>query len=124
MNEDKTIEAYSDRVVLRRVDIEYKVGSLFVGELEKDSEVMYAQAVAVGEGKQIDTLGVIPMKTKIGDIVVVNARIPLRVNIRGLDYYVVNESNILFKYTDKQAVLKDFKKEGYEYDASGTKILN
>lgn len=126
INEEKQTQfPYSDRVVVRKIDVEVKSkGGIILGEIEKDAETMYGKVVSVGEGKTLDGVGLIPIKTKVGDVVVMRANAPIKINIKGKFYYVINESNILLKLVDNEIQEKEFVKEGYEFDASGAKILN
>jgi len=115
---------YSDRVVVRKIDVEYKSkGGIILGEIEKDAETMFGRVIAVGRGKWLES-GIVPMETEVGDIVVMVANAPRKINIKGEYFYIINESNLLEKIVDSDLVEKEFKTEGYEFEASGTKILN
>jgi len=115
---------YSDKIVVRKIDVEYKSeGGIILGEIEKDAETMFGKVIAVGRGKWLEN-GLVPMETEVGDIVVMVANTPRRINIKGEYFYIINESNLLEKIVDPDLVEKEFKTEGYEFDAANVKILN
>lgn len=92
------MEAYSDRVVIKRIDLEFKRASgIILGEIESERETLYGKVIEVGPGKQVDTAGAIPMKTKVGDIIVCAVRAPIKINVKGEEYFYLRESDIVMK---------------------------
>lgn len=53
------------------------------------------EVIAVGEGKTTDCGEVIPMRVKIGDVVLFSKYGPDEVKIDGVEYYILREDNIL-----------------------------
>lgn len=123
---DLRMEPYGDRVIVRQIEVEFKTaGGLFLAEIEKDRETMFGRVVYVGDGKYVDGIGLVEPKSKIGDIVVMRFNAPIRVNVKGRYYHVINESNILFRLWDEDAVEKEFKTEGMEITVQGNaRVLN
>lgn len=117
MQEELKLEPYHDRVIVKRIDLEVKsAGGIILGEMEKDREIGYGVALAVGEGKRLDTEGLIPTKTNVGDIVAFVERIPLRVSFKGAFYHTLRESDILFRVYDNDVTEKEYQTEGGEYE--------
>ena len=122
--EKQTMFPYSDRVIVRQIEVEFKSkGGILLGEIENDRETMYGKVVAVGEGKEIDGK-LIAIKTNVGDIVVMRANAPLRINIKVMDYYTINESNLQMKLVDEEIIEKEFKTEGYDLTVNNARILS
>lgn len=116
-----------DRIIIKKIDVEFKTkGGLFLGEIEKERETAYCKVIAVGPGKQVDGAGRIPMTVKVGDVIICNERIPTKINIAGEVLHVLRESDvmeILEEEYDGELSEKEYKTEGYEFDASGAKLI-
>lgn len=117
-----------DRIIFRKIDLDFKSrGGLFLGEIEKERETVYGKVVAVGPGKQVDSAGIIPVTTEVGDIIVCSERIPTKLNIGGELLHVIRESDVMDRLVeehDGELSEREFRTEGHEFDASGAKILN
>lgn len=110
-SEPFNLEPYSDRVILRKVVIETRSsGGIILSENEDEDnrDVEYGEVLAVGEGKWLDKVGPIPMKTKVGDLIAFNGRMPLRFHYRGEYLFTLRESDILFNNRDKDVTRKNF----------------
>jgi chaperonin GroES len=123
------IKPYSDRVIVKKIDLEAKsAGGIILGEVEKDRETVYGQVVKVGDGKQIDTLGKIPMYTKVNDIVAFSdSQLIKRFSYFGEFYYHIRESDLIFKIEDEDLPrfnIKVYQTEGYEFDKNVIKTIN
>src|ERR1019366_8006129 len=98
---------YSDRLVCRKIDVEVKTkGGILLGEIERDAETMIGKVVAVGRGKWTEK-GLVPMETKVGDVVIMTVRAPIRINIKGENFYVINEINLLINLKDPEIQEKE-----------------
>lgn len=121
-------DAYHDRVIIKKIDLEFKTkGGLFLGEIEKERETCFGRVVAVGKGKQVDSQGIIPTISKIGDIVVCNERIPIKMNIAGELLYFLRESDVIMRLEEEYKGEWEevgHKTEGYEFAENGVKVLN
>lgn len=53
------------------------------------------EVIAVGEGKQNEDGKIIPLKIKVGDMVIFSKYSPDEIKIDDEEYYIISESNIL-----------------------------
>lgn len=123
------IEVYADRIIIKKIDIELRTeGGIILGsEVEKERETAFGRVLAVGEGKVIDNTGALPIKTKKGDVIAFNERIPRRFIYLGEQYYILRETDVDFKIGPddlKEVVEKPYELEGYEYDKGVKRVLN
>ena len=83
-----------DRVLIRRLKEEEKVGSLFIPEVGKEKP---AQGVilAVGAGRKPDSGGTIPLDVVVGDKVLFGKYAGNEVEIDGEKLVILSESEIL-----------------------------
>ncbi len=83
-----------DRVVIRRLKEEEKVGSLFIPEVGKEKP---AQGVilAVGAGRKPDSGGTIPLDVVVGDKVLFGKYAGNEVEIDGEKLVILSESEIM-----------------------------
>lgn len=105
------LEAYSDRVIVKKILLEAKSkGGIILSsqETDEDRDVAWGRALYVGEGKVIDNTGPLPMKTKVGDIVAFNERMPMRFHYKGEYFYILRETDILLRNKDEDVVEKPF----------------
>lgn len=105
------LEPYSDRILVKKILIEAKSQGgiiLSVNEAEDEKDLSWGRVLSVGEGKQVDTLGKLPMKTKIGDIIAFNTRIPTRFHYKGEYLYILRETDVLLNNKDEDIVEKPY----------------
>lgn len=127
MNIEKlSVEVLHDKIVIRRVEVEQRTkGGLILGqEVEKERETGFGQVVAVGEGKQVDGTGVIPTKSKVGDIVTFLERIPRRVQYKGEVFYILRESDVDFIVRDEDVHIGKYETTSDEEHYSKGQPLN
>lgn len=100
-----------DRILVKRVNIEVKSkGGILLGEIESERDVCYGIVVETGEGKQIDTLGKIPLTVVKGDLVAFNDSIAKRINYKE-EFFMVRESDVYCIIKDNDINITDFQTE-------------
>jgi chaperonin GroES len=119
------LEALHDKLIIRKIALEKKTaGGLILGsEIEKERETAFGRVLFAGEGKQIDGTGLIPTKTKVGDIIAFNEKMPRRVTYLGEQMYIIRESDVDFIVRDENINEKPYELEGYEFDKGIAKKL-
>jgi chaperonin GroES len=88
------IKPLYDKIVVKEIEKkEEKLGSLYIPDSakEKSSE---GEVIAVGEGLRFEDK-ILPLKVKVGDIVIYDAYSVTPIKIDGIEYLVLKEQNIL-----------------------------
>lgn len=119
------LEALHDKLIIKKIDLEIKTetGIILGSEIEKDRETGYGRVLFAGQGKQVDGTGLIPIKSKIGDIIAFNEKMPRRVTYLGTQMYIIRESDVDFIVRDENITEKPYTLEGYEFDNTIAKKL-
>lgn len=98
MAEQFGLEPYSDRIIVKQIEIEQKTaGGIILATPEPLQEQYFGVAVAVGEGKRLENGEPLAMKTKVGDTISFNPRIGVPLKYEGQDYLLIRESEIYYK---------------------------
>jgi chaperonin GroES len=87
-----------DRIVTIKITPEQKSkGGLILvqSEVDQNRDTCYGKVLHVGDGKQVDGTGKLPMTVKVDDIIVFNERIPLKFPHNGIEYLILRESDVL-----------------------------
>lgn len=82
-----------DNVLVRAIDIE-EVGGI-VRPQQYDDKPEIGEVVKIGEGRIFDNGTIIPLKVKIGQIVIFNRYSTTKLNSDGIDWYVLREEDIV-----------------------------
>lgn len=97
-----TIKPTSDRVLVRPLEAEKKVGGIFISTPAKSE---YAEVVAVGPGRRSENGCLVPMPVKVGDIIVLPTYGGLEITRDGVTYQLLHEAAI-------EAIVINFSTEG------------
>lgn len=85
----------NDRVLVKPIeDEEIQYGNIIVPDMGKEKPEM-GEVVAVGDGRMSEFGKFIPVNSRVGDIVIVPKIGSIRVTIKGEEYYVVQDREIL-----------------------------
>ncbi len=85
----------SDRVLVKRVDVEEKTaGGLFIPETAKEKPSR-AEIIAVGPGKVLDNGTRVALEVKVGDIVLFGKYAGSEIKLDGVEHLVMREEDIL-----------------------------
>jgi chaperonin GroES len=83
-----------DRVMVRRLEAETKVGGIIVPDTAKEKP-QRAEVVAVGSGRVLENGMRVPLTLKAGDRVLVGKWSGTEVKIDGTEYLILKEDEIL-----------------------------
>lgn len=87
-----------DRIVFKKIDIERKSKGgiiLNASEVGEEVDVAYGKILYIGEGKYAPETGeLVPMRGKIGDIIVFNPRMPVKW-MYGQETWIIRDSDVL-----------------------------
>ncbi len=85
----------NDRVLVKPIeDEELQYGNIIVPDMGKEKPEM-AEVIAVGTGRMSEFGTFIPTTSRVGDIVIVPKIGTIRVTVKGEEYYVVQDREIL-----------------------------
>jgi chaperonin GroES len=91
----KTLIPQNDRVLVKPVDEgEQMYGNIVIPDMGKEKPEM-GEVVAIGPGRTSEFGHYIPVKAKVGDIVLVPKIGTLRIDFEGDEYYIVQDKEIL-----------------------------
>lgn len=90
----RIIEPLRDRIVVQRIEVEEKVGTLYVPDQAQEKQ-QEADVLAVGDGKVADNGERVPMRVHVGDRVLFGRFGGLEIKVDGRDYTVLREDEIL-----------------------------
>jgi chaperonin GroES len=88
------VRPLGDRILIRRVDAEEKIGSIIVPEKARDKPLV-ANVIAVGAGIRLESGTLIPLEVKPGDQVYIAKYSGTEVKIDGIDHLIITESEVL-----------------------------
>lgn len=95
------VKPFGDYVAVKKMEATDKVGELFV--VKTTSKVATGEVVAVGDGKVSDHTGVeIPMKVKVGDIVLYQTFSGLEFDYDGKQYFLLRQHEIVASDTKEK----------------------
>ena len=93
-----TIQPLSDRVLVRRIDVDTKSpAGIIIPDTAQKEKSKKGVVIAVGPGKYSDEGNIVPMTVKVGAKVYFNAGWDNEVKVEGdeSEYFLVHESDIL-----------------------------
>ena len=95
-----------DRVVLTRIDAEEKTtGGIIIPDTAKEKP-QEGRVVAIGPGGRDENGKLIPIDVKVGDRVLFGKWSGTEVKIDGVEYLIMNESDIMGVLTEAEAKKK------------------
>ena len=89
------VKPLRDRVLVRRLEeAEQKVGGIIIPDTAKEKP-QQGEAIAVGNGRVLDTGKRMPLEIKAGDRVLLGKWSGSEVKLDGIEYLIVKEDEIL-----------------------------
>ena len=88
------IKPLADRVIIKPLEQEAKVGSIFIPDTAKEKP-QEGKIIAAGPGKASDKGEIVAMEVKVGDKVLYGKYSGTEVTIDGEDYLIMRESDVL-----------------------------
>ena len=91
----KLLKPSNDRVLIKPIDEgEQTYGSIVIPDMGKEKPEM-GEVIAVGQGRMSEFGQFIPVKHKVGDIVLVPKIGTLRIDFEGEEFYIAQDREIL-----------------------------
>lgn len=91
----KTLTPSNDRILIRPIDEgEQTYGSIVIPDMGKEKPEM-GEIIAVGQGRMSEFGHFIPVKHKVGQIVLVPKIGTLRIDFEGEEYFIAQDKEIL-----------------------------
>jgi len=91
----KTLLPSNDRILIRPIDeVEQTYGNIVIPDMGKEKPEM-GEIIATGQGRLSEYGNFIPVKHKIGQIVLVPKIGTLRIDFEGEEYYIAQDREIL-----------------------------
>lgn len=91
----KTLTPSNDRILIKPIDEgEQTYGSIVIPDLGKEKPEM-GEIIAVGQGRMSEFGHFIPVKHKVGQVVLVPKIGTLRIDFEGDEYYIAQDKEIL-----------------------------
>ena len=91
----KTLTPSNDRILIRPIDEgEQTYGSIVIPDMGKEKPEM-GEVIAVGQGRMSEFGHFIPVKHKVGQIVLVPKIGTLRIDFEGEEFYIAQDREIL-----------------------------
>ena len=91
----KSLKPSNDRLLLKPIDEGVQTyGSIVIPDMGKEKPEM-GEVIAVGQGRMSEFGHFIPVKHKVGDIVLVPKIGTLRIDFEGEEYYIAQDKEIL-----------------------------
>jgi chaperonin GroES len=91
----KTLTPSNDRVLIKPIDEgEQTYGSIVIPDMGKEKPEM-GEIIAVGQGRMSEFGHFIPVKHKVGQIVLVPKIGTLRIDFEGEEFYIAQDREIL-----------------------------
>jgi len=98
----KTLTPSNDRILIKPIDEgEQTYGSIVIPDLGKEKPEM-GEIIAVGQGRMSEFGHFIPVKHKVGQIVLVPKIGTLRIDFEGEEYYIAQDKEILAVIKESQ----------------------
>lgn len=98
MKKESKIIPLGDRVLVKpfsEEDTKKTKSGIIIPETVDKERPEQGKVIAVGEGRTTDDGKVLPMKVKVGDIVIFSKYGPDEVKVNGDEYFMLKEENIL-----------------------------
>jgi chaperonin GroES len=98
MKKESKIIPLGDRVLVKPMspeDAKKTKSGIIIPETVDRERPEQGKVIAVGEGRTNDDGKIIPMKVKVGDIVIFSKYGPDEVKVEGDEYFMLKEENIL-----------------------------
>jgi chaperonin GroES len=93
----KKLKPSNDRILIKPIEEgEQTYGSIVIPDMGKEKPEM-GEVIAVGSGRMSEFGHFIPVKHKVGDIVLVPKIGTLRIDFEGEEYYIAQDKEILAK---------------------------
>ena len=100
----KTLTPSNDRILIKPIDEgEQTYGSIVIPDMGKEKPEM-GEIIAVGQGRMSEFGHFVPVKHKVGQVVLVPKIGTLRIDFEGEEYYIAQDKEIL-------AVIKELEDE-------------
>ena len=91
----KMLQPSNDRLLIKPIDEgEQTYGSIVIPDLGKEKPEM-GEIIAVGQGRMSEFGHFIPVKHKVGQIVLVPKIGTLRIDFEGEEYYIAQDKEVL-----------------------------
>lgn len=91
----KSLKPSNDRVLIKPIDEgEQTYGSIVIPDMGKEKPEM-GEVIAVGSGRTSEFGHFIPVRHKVGDVVLVPKIGTLRIDFEGEEYYIAQDKEIL-----------------------------
>ena len=91
----KTLTPSNDRLLIKPIDEgEQTYGSIVIPDMGKEKPEM-GEIIAVGQGRMSEFGHFIPVKHKVGQVVLVPKIGTLRIDFEGEEYYIAQDKEIL-----------------------------
>jgi len=98
----KTLTPSNDRILIKPIyEGEQTYGSIVIPDLGKEKPEM-GEIIAVGQGRMSEFGHFIPVKHKVGQIVLVPKIGTLRIDFEGEEYYIAQDKEILAVIKESQ----------------------
>lgn len=88
------LEPLSDKIIVVAVEETSKSGFVIPETMDKEKP-QKGEVLAVGPGRMSDDGKLIPMKIKVGDIIIFRKYAPDEFKIDGKDYLILSESDVI-----------------------------
>lgn len=98
MKKESKIIPLGDRVLVKpfsEEDTKKTKSGIIIPETVDKERPEQGKVIAVGEGRTTDEGKVLPMKVKVGDLVIFSKYGPDEVKVNGDEYFMLKEENIL-----------------------------
>jgi len=91
----KVLQPSNDRLLIKPIDEgEQTYGSIVIPDLGKEKPEM-GEIIAVGQGRMSEFGHFIPVKHKVGQVVLVPKIGTLRIDFEGEEYYIAQDKEVL-----------------------------
>ena len=89
-----TVKPLGDRILVKRLEEEDKVGSIIVPDTAKEKS-QKAEVVAVGEGKKTDEGKLVSLEVKKGDQILIGKYAGTDIKIDGEEYIIMKQEDVM-----------------------------
>ena len=89
-----TVKPLGDRILVKRLEEEDKVGSIIVPDSAKEKS-QKAEIVAVGEGIKTDEGKLVPLEVKKGDKILIGKYAGTDIKIDGEEYIIMKQEDVM-----------------------------
>ena len=89
-----TVKPLGDRILVKRLEDEDKVGSIIVPDTAKEKS-QKAEVIAAGEGKKTDEGKLVSLEVKKGDKILIGKYACTDIKIDGEEYIIMKQEDIM-----------------------------